>query len=184
MRVKEKREWKTARRAHHRRKSRATPSSGLDNNLHRSFTVRIRFEFAARPTESVIPRDNETKRRAAATRRIKFSILSANFTINHCEQNLTNNMYRRRGQKKYLKGGKMEGRKWQKNSRLKRFRQLFPRHVICTSVYLSLLSPTIFTFFHLFFFLTLRERLPFTSGAKFHFWISLKGFFIVACEAF
>lgn len=117
MRAKEKREWKIARRAHHRRKSRATPSSGLDNNLYRSFTVRIRLEFAARPTESVIPRDNETKRRAAATRRIKFSILSANFTINHREQNLTNNMYRRRGQKKNIwrpKGGKMEGGKWRK----------------------------------------------------------------------
>lgn len=111
MRAKEKREWKIARRAHHRRKSRATPSSGLDNNLYRSFTVRIRLEFAARPTESVIPRDNETKRRAAATRRIKFSILSANFTINHREQNLTNNMYRRRGQKKKISGDRRE-EKW------------------------------------------------------------------------
>ena len=155
MRAKEKREWKIARRAHHRRKSRATPSSGLDNNLYRSFTVRIRLEFAARPTESVIPRDNETKRRAAATRRIKFSILSANFTINHREQNLTNNMYWRRGQKKkYLEteGRKNGGGKMAKNSRLKRFQQLFRRHVICTSVCLSLLSPTMFTFFHLFFF--------------------------------
>lgn len=170
MRVKEKREWKTARRAHHRRKSRATPSSGLDNNLHRSFTVRIRFEFAARPTESVIPRDNETKRRAVATRRIKFSILSANFTINHCEQNLTNNMYQRRGQKKYLKGGKMEGRKWQKNSRLKRFRQLFPRHerYLHERLFIPSFSYHIY-FLPSFFFLTLRERLPFTSGAKFHF---------------
>lgn len=106
--MKEKRGWKTARRAHHREKSRTTPSSGLDNNLHRSFTVRIRFEFAAQSTKSVIPRDNETKRRAAATRRIKFSIPSANFTINHSEQNLTNNMCRRRGKKKKIPGDRRE----------------------------------------------------------------------------
>lgn len=116
--MKEKRGWKTARRAHHREKSRTTPSSGLDNNLHRSFTVRIRFEFAAQSTKSVIPRDNETKRRAAATRRIKFSIPSANFTINHSEQNLTNNMCRRRGKKKKNtwrpKGGKIEGENGEK----------------------------------------------------------------------
>lgn len=159
MRVKEKREWKTARRAHHRRKSRATPSSGLDNNLHRSFTVRIRFEFAARPTESVIPRDNETKRRAVATRRIKFSILSANFTINHCEQNLTNNMYQRKN------GGEKMAKKFQIetiSTTISAPRYLHERLFIPSFSYHIYFLPS-------FFFLTLRERLPFTSGAKFHF---------------
>lgn len=182
MRVKEKREWKTARRAHHRRKSRATPSSGLDNNLHRSFTVRIRFEFAARPTESVIPRDNETKRRAVATRRIKFSILSANFTINHCEQNLTNNMYR--GDKKNIwREEKWRGENGKKIPDWNDFDNYFRATLFAQAfIYPFFLLPYLLS--SIFFFLTLRERLPFTSGAKFHFWISLKGFFIVACEAF
>lgn len=145
MRVKEKREWKTARRAHHRRKSRATPSSGLDNNLHRSFTVRIRFEFAARPTESVIPRDNETKRRAVATRRIKFSILSANFTINHCEQNLTNNMYQRKN------GGEKMAKKFQIetiSTTISAPRALFARAFIYPFFLLPYLLSSIFFFFN------------------------------------
>lgn len=71
VRVKEKRgrEWKPRGGTHHRGKSWATPSSGLDNNLHRSFTVRIRFEFAARPTESA----RQWMKRDVAPRRLVVS---------------------------------------------------------------------------------------------------------------